>query len=396
VKCRPPSSGWYLSDIAKAHVLLKETGWDAVLSRNTCTSQPDALHLLQRLCSEGKQLRAKKNELVDKLSFAVEVSVEALSDAVSTIRAAGMFRIFSPRYRRAKSLFRSIARASKYGKRQAVETLEALIEFRKREAEFNRHPYVTAIFGLHFRGIETDLDRFDRLARFYTMVDSYFNSPDRKSLRLFLRDADTTELELLPPIPPIEVVITYDSLQERIEAAEADIRTLQEGIPALRLSVHVFCDPKSVRPSDLVGLMDSMRAFLDEEAALDECSQARLILDSAFKGSRTLDASLDDVIQWALAAKNFAVLLSPIMAEGKTAQARSAIGEVLKAERTAQEFLNRVAETAKIEVGHLVHGLASSREKPRVTLMVFSVIPSLPLFWRRSALRVCFRSSKSD
>jgi hypothetical protein len=174
IKTRPESGGWYLSDIAKAHALLKETGRDAVLSRNARTSQPDAAHLLQKLCSEGKQLQAQKAELAGKLSFAEEFSVEALSDAVSTIRVAGLFRMFSRRYHRAKRLFRSISRTPKYDKREAVNTLEALIGFRRSESQFNRDSHVTAAFGSHFRGIETEFERFERLARYYTGVETHF------------------------------------------------------------------------------------------------------------------------------------------------------------------------------------------------------------------------------
>src|SRR5439155_4490496 len=92
VESRPESSSWCLSDIAKAHALLKETGRDAVLSRNARTSEPDAAHLLQQLCSEGKQLQAQRAELAGKVSFAVETSVDTLSDCVSTLRVAGTFR----------------------------------------------------------------------------------------------------------------------------------------------------------------------------------------------------------------------------------------------------------------------------------------------------------------
>jgi hypothetical protein len=174
VKSHPESSGWCLTDIAKAQALLKETGRDAVLSRNARTSEPDGLHLLQQLCSEGRQLQAQKGELAGKVSFMAHVSIEALSDSFSTIRVAGMFRMFSRRYHKAKRLFLSIARAPRYDRQEAADTLETLIAFRRRESEFHRHPYVSAAFGFHFKGIETEFDRFERLARFYTKVDYHF------------------------------------------------------------------------------------------------------------------------------------------------------------------------------------------------------------------------------
>jgi hypothetical protein len=148
VESRPESRSWYLSDIAKAHGLLKETGRDAVLSRNARTSEPDAVHVLQHLCSEGKQLQVQRAELAGKVSFAVETSVEVLSESVSTLRVAGAFRICSPRYHKAKRVFLSIARVGKYDKQEAVNTLEDLIAFRRRETEFNSHPHASAVFGI--------------------------------------------------------------------------------------------------------------------------------------------------------------------------------------------------------------------------------------------------------
>src|SRR5262249_41609806 len=185
----------------------------------------------------------------------------------------------------AKRLYRSIARTAKYGKQEAVNTLEALIAFRRRESQFNRHPHVTAAFGIHFRGIETEFDRFERLSRFYTKVETHFRSPKKKSLRAFLREGDVADMELLPAIPEIQVEITYDGLQERMEGAAAQATSLEEAITALQPLVQVFADPSSVKPREIGGLMETMRALLDEEATLDECNEARVILADRFNGS---------------------------------------------------------------------------------------------------------------
>jgi len=109
MESRPESRSWPLSDIAKAHGLLKETGREAVLSRNARTSEPDGVHLLQHLCGEGRQLETQHAELAGKVSFAVETSLEVLSNSVSTLRVAGPFRIFSSRYHKAKRVFLSLA-----------------------------------------------------------------------------------------------------------------------------------------------------------------------------------------------------------------------------------------------------------------------------------------------
>src|SRR5262249_35631393 len=77
VNRRPESSSWYLGDIAKAHALLKETGRDAVLSRNAWTSEPDAPHFLQQLCDKGKQLQTQKAQLASggNVRIAVELGL---------------------------------------------------------------------------------------------------------------------------------------------------------------------------------------------------------------------------------------------------------------------------------------------------------------------------------
>src|SRR5262249_9366393 len=78
------------------------------------------------------------------------------------------------------------------------------------------------------------------LATLYTNVGSRFGSPDKIGLRLFLMEADISELELVPALPPVELAITYDSLQEDIEAREREVSELETAIAELRSCVHIF------------------------------------------------------------------------------------------------------------------------------------------------------------
>jgi hypothetical protein len=67
-------------------------------------------------------------------------------------------------FHKAKKLYLSLSRSGKYQKTEAVSAIDALIEFRKREAEFRTHPHASVLFGFHFRGIETEFGPFERLA----------------------------------------------------------------------------------------------------------------------------------------------------------------------------------------------------------------------------------------
>jgi hypothetical protein len=213
-----------------------------------------------------------------------------------------------------------------------------------------------AIFGFQFRGIETELGPFERLAKFYQGIDTHFNHPRKKTLRAFLREADLTELELLPAIPAVKVVITYDTMQERIQAAEAEIRNLEAAIAALGPYLHVFVDPRSVEPGDLPRLVEVMRSLIDEEAALDRCEEARNIFEGVFAGSRTANDTLSATVAWACATEGSREVHLAILSADKTSEAREQISHVLSAERLAEELLSRVTTTAKINARHFTKG----------------------------------------
>jgi hypothetical protein len=205
------------------------------------------------------------------------------------------------------------------------------------------------------------------------------------------------EMELLPAIPAIQMEITYDALQERIEDAAVQVTNLEEAITELQPYVHVFADPSSVKPREIGGLMDTMRALIDEQAALDQCNEAQVILARMFNGSRTSRVSLENVVRWAVAAQPIGKLLSAILAADDTAHARSRISEVLEAERSTQEILEGYRPGPKL-TSSIFRRAATPGAKvlknwiaPRTTPRAFLVMLCSRLCWRRSALKGYFR-----
>jgi very-short-patch-repair endonuclease len=352
----PQSRAWQLGDIAKAHALLVDAGREAVLSRNARFGEADAVIVLQRLCTEGRQLLDKRTELADKVSFAVEFSIDGLVDCVSVLRVGGIFRFCSPRYHRAKRTFLSLARAEKYDRRGAVDTLEALIAFRRRETEFSRHHHVVAAFGVQFRGVDTDFAHFERLASYYRSIDESFGQPDKRSLRTFLRDADPVDLDLIPALPPIQIPLTYDLVQERIEKARADIATLEDAITSLRPCVHVFADASSVEPSDLRGLIDQVRSYLSEEQALNQSPDLKELLGDTFNGAETSIDALTGLLDWSVDAQPSGQSLSVLLSNDRATEARERATRVLAAEGLADDLMRRLCTTAKIDAGHFTEG----------------------------------------
>lgn len=351
----PDGRSWTFGDIAKAHVLVKEAKRDSLLCRNMVTSEPDSISLLEILCAEGRQLRDQKAALSGRVSFTIETPTETLSECLSILRIAGAFSFLSPRYRRAKRLFRSISSGGKYTRQEAIVTLEALIGFQRREADYVQHSQASVAFGHRFKGIDTDFGVFDRLVSFYRGIDDQFGQPDKKTLRQFLRGSDLTILELLPAIPPTNVDITYDSLQDRIRDTESKISELKDAISSLSSCVHVFAQPKSIGPAGVRRLVQQVQATIEEEATLDQSLDVKRIIGEAFNGART-QSNLEPVIDWAISAQRTRKSLRSFMSAGTADDVGERIEEVLEAEAFADELLERVSKTARIDSRHFTHG----------------------------------------
>jgi hypothetical protein len=145
-------------------------------------------------------------------------------------------------------------------------------------------------------------------------------------------------------------------MQERIQAAEAEIRTLEAAVAALRPCAHVFADPSSIEPADLPRFLDIVRSLIDEEAALDRCEEARNIFEAEFAGRGTANDTMNAAVAWARVAQDSKKVLLAVVSADKTSEARERISEVLSAERRAEELLSRMAMTAKIDARHFTKG----------------------------------------
>jgi hypothetical protein len=154
VEAIPASASWHISSISIARSLMNAAGREALLLRSARTNEPNSSYQLKRLCEEGLALQAIKAELADRTSLPGSVTIEQLTECVSVLRGAGPLSIFSARYRAAKRLFSSISR-NKFSKLVAIQLLEEVIDFRRREEEFKDNCIAAGLFGPAFRGLAT-------------------------------------------------------------------------------------------------------------------------------------------------------------------------------------------------------------------------------------------------
>ncbi len=349
IQVRPEAAHWNLGAIGRAFPAIGEAGRQALLCRNTATNDPAALPVLKQLIGEGRSLLEERTQISARVSLSVDASVEILAQTIATLRSGGLFAAFSSSFRNARKLARSLSLADRFEKKDALERLEALASYRGRERAFLQNPVATSLFGLRFRGVDTDFAPFEDLARYYEFLETSLVGPDQRGLRKFLREADFDELELVPAIPVNTPVDTIASLQKDVASAEKEIAALTGVIDELRPLRLVLKRPKAVRPSDLPALAKHLRAFLVRRLSLDEDRSIATLLGGRFKGCRTPVHQLSQACSWAKNSASVAEAVAAVLRAGRIVDAADQIDRVLETKAQTETLLKRIATLARIE-----------------------------------------------
>jgi len=339
---------WLLDDLAKAHALYREVGHEAIVLRSSILAEDNAAYHLRKLCEEGLQLQRERDALIERVSLSVEVSLDVLVQCASVLRTAGPLAFFSSSCRSAKRLFKSISRSGSYSKDEAVRCLDDLIAFRRKSGEFLKQVEASGLFGRYYRGLDTKYEPFERVAKYFEGVVEHFNKPEHAGLRTFLREATVSQLELLPALPRIGVPITFASLRDLIASAESDVRLLETAIDDLQAVAGVF---KSVEitPSEIQATKARLETLLSSRTELDRHQAARELLNDRFNGHRTSVGDYEMIIAWAQSV-TVAPLTRTVLLRGDPQEARRSIAAVLSAEGKLTATLDRLANTAKIDL----------------------------------------------
>ena len=340
---------WPLKSVSVGHQLVAAAGQPALLCRNSATSESAALPILKRLVAEGRALAHEKRGLAEKVSLTVELSAENIAGAIATLRSAGFFAFLSADYGRAKKLARSVSLASGFDRQDAVSRLEALAAYRSRAQAFLDDPQAKVLFGLQFRGVETDFEPFEGLIAFYEGIQSRLPGPAVAALRKFLREGEVDALENIPAIPEDCVATTLSSLQTHIAAEEIAIAKMVDAVEKIRPLAAVFKNPNATRADSLPWLAEKLGRFLQQRLQLDRDDNIRTALGAHFQGANTDTRALKPIADWALAYADEAEFLVPILQGGHADLAEARIQVVMTAEEAADGLLSRLSTVAKID-----------------------------------------------
>jgi hypothetical protein len=354
VKAHPESASWCVADFAKAYRLVQKTGREALARRNANGAHPSAPQIIRKLSEEGRVLFQEKARLRAKLSFTVDVEEAHVAQSLTVLRTAGAVSFFSASFRKAKRFYRAIAVEPQFNKQEAVSGLEALLAWKRREIAFVRDPQASLLFGIHFKGLDTDFEPFDKLAAFYEALNLDFSQPRSRHVRSFLRDADLENLEDLQDIPPIESHLTYQDLLGAINAYANDIKKLESAIAALRAYSGVFSNQENIHPEQLGKIAGSLDEFLVARAQLDADERAALILGIYFRGCQTESADIDALTDWATKVQPHGELFLNLFVAERVDEAKHTVRSIVEAEKQAEVALARVCEKAHLTPEHFL------------------------------------------
>jgi transcription elongation GreA/GreB family factor len=347
---------WLLDDIAKAYGLCRDAGREALARKSAKHAEDNAALHLSNLCEEGVRLQRVRASLAERVNLSVDVPLDALVASAAPLRTAGKFAFFSSRYRAAKRLFKSISRSAKFSKEDALKCLDDLTSFLRKSDVFLRSAEASGLFGLYYRGVDTDYEPYQRIARYFQEIAECFGGSEHATLRAFLREAPVSQLNLLPAaVPSTGVPIDYTFLRDRLTSTANEIAVLENVTAELKLVAGIV-KSKQITLAELQDLRRRLEGLLRGREKVDNHDGVRELLDDRFDGHRTQVEQFRQLSTWAQSTGALAFSLQAILSLGDPIEASRSIDVVLSADLKLRASLDRLADVAKIDPACFMSG----------------------------------------
>jgi hypothetical protein len=189
--------------LQSAHFLISEVTPEVLRLRNAKNRTSNGLESLKLACREGARLRSERTNIEDMARIPTDVPVSQLHIGARVLQNAGLLSFLSAEVRDAKKLVRSLSKGKPPKGMEASELLRSIAEWKERCTAFDT-PSRREVFGLQYSGVDTDFDKFERLAHFYEAIDNKLRGAKNRAIRKLLREADTELLIELPEIEPVD------------------------------------------------------------------------------------------------------------------------------------------------------------------------------------------------
>lgn len=348
VQTHKEAAEWQLDDLAKAYAVYAKTSVDALDLRNERNQQDGIVRSLRMLSNEGRQLQQIRDSLSSSLLVSSPVNVETLTNCLLILRQAGPFSFLSSSYRSAKKLFKSLSQSKTYSKALAVGLLENLIALKTEAAGFIERASASGLFGVHFRGLDTRFDLFDELSEYVGRIRTAFRTPEQQSLRWFMLNASSEDLELIPALPEVHHQITFSTIGARLDHLRNEVEHVRSNRKRLNELSRALRRP-DMSVKELVQTISLLEGWLVARSTLDESGIAKEILGGDFAGHLTDVSRFGDVADWAESIESTAISFVASGLNHGTARTLEVLVAALAAYRSFAESVSNLSLAAKID-----------------------------------------------
>lgn len=360
----PGSDQWRLSDVGILRSIIDSTNPDHLYARRPeFVSDAGALASLKMLNAEGRQLREARRVLSERFSLSIAPEADEIARWLITFKTGGRFAIFSPKYRKAKAAYVGISRI-KWKRVTAISDLEKLVDWKAGERDFRQNPQGPVLYGLGFKGIDTDFDLMEGVSAFCDLVRARLPLHEQNAVRAFLLHGP---VQMLFEIPTLEIhsdKLTLSSLREAVARWEADTDEQENDLVLLREHTRLFTPNERPSADEIVALCTKIENYLAQEQSLGNHSRIAAALNGFYAGPKTTTAPLKPVLDLCSAIVEIPIgpKLAISIGEGLAAHAALSVQHVKEAQRACAELESDFfARTQLVETSTMVTGSLDSR-----------------------------------
>lgn len=357
VEIFPESANFSISMLQKAQELVSSTPRAVLALRNEITADPTTAGVVTNAKTQAGELLKRREKLESVISVTQDISNAELNSLAATISGAGLLRVFSSTFRSAKLTYLSLSRRRSFKKDAATEDIRSLIDWKESERKYCSDQQISTVFGLHFKGVETEFEIFDRLMIYYDAVEKNCPGAINRNIRIFLKTGD---LDLLQSIPEIDKDIEhgiFPELATEIERIENKLRHLDTVLEKLASLTSGLKNPADIDVDSLIDLADGIDTHIRHKTMIECDEEAKDLLGDRFNETSTEPKNFEGDI---LAAEpilslqgNLGVVLGIL--EGQTLETgRSAIEHILCKDEVAENELKALSQRAKIDTAHFL------------------------------------------
>ena len=360
----PEAASVPIEALRRAREIVHAADRSTLALRSVATAEPSAPMLIVELTRAGYELRESKGRIEEVLAADTELSTSEIANHVASLRGGGIFGWLKPSYRLAKRRYVTHSRRNSFSSQEAAQDLHSLAEWKKAEQKFLQDLQARTLFGLHFRGLDTDFEKFATLLRYYEKVDEVFPGVGHRELRKLLKVGDLDLLHSIPAIPNGTVAGTWAQLDAAIRERVQGLERYAAATNELRPLISVLAQPAEVAVNRLPELILELKKLTDLRDGLDHHAEVSLVLGERFSGWRTKPSEFTaDLAAIKVISDNpqYASQLLAWMQEGRILEALSTVRSALEAEQAAMQMLDELSMQAKLPFNDRLRDKAQSK-----------------------------------